>query len=132
MLYTGIDLVEISRVAQSVSKWGDKFLAHVYTRGEIDYCKGRAAELAARLAAKEAAGKALGTGIIGLGGGAGVRWQDIEVVSDALGKPSLRLHGGASARAATLQWKDLSLSLTHTRAHALAMVVAIGDSEAVL
>ncbi len=124
MLYTGVDLMEVERIARSVGRWGDKFLTYVYTPGEIAYCHGRAAELAARYAAKEAAGKALGTGV---GWGAKIWWVDIEVVADVHGRPSLVLHRAAAARAERLQWKDVSLSMTHARAYALAMVVAQAD-----
>jgi holo-[acyl-carrier protein] synthase len=125
MLYTGIDLIEISRIVETLAKHGERFLRMVYTPHEITHCAGRAHALAARFAAKEAAAKALGTGLIGLGGGAGVHWRDIEVVNDELGKPSLQLHRGAAARAAELGWRDVSLSLSHSRDHAIALVVAI-------
>ena len=127
MIYTGIDLIEISRIAASVRKHGERFLAHVYTPRELAYCDGRVSALAARFAAKEAAAKALGTGLIGLGGGDGVRWTDIEVVSDEARRPALRLHRGAAERAAALGWRDVSLSLSHTHAYAVAFVVAISD-----
>ena len=125
MLYTGIDLIEVERIAKSAAKWGDKFLTYVYTADELAYCRGRASELAARYAAKEAAGKALGTGV---GWGAKVWWVDIEVVSDQYGRPSLKLHRGAATRAEKLKWKDISLSLTHTRGLAMAMVVALAET----
>jgi holo-[acyl-carrier protein] synthase len=124
MLYTGVDLIEIDRIGRSASRWGDKFLTYVYTPAEIAYCRGRAPELAARYAAKEAAGKALGSGV---GWGAKVWWVDIEVVTDAHGRPSLRLHRVAAARAERLKWKHVSLTLTHARDLAMAMVVAEAD-----
>ena len=77
-------------------------------------------ELAARFAAKEAAAKALGTGMWRQG----ILWTDVEVVSGASGRPSLRLHGEALALAQRLNWNEVSLSLTHSRAHAIAFVVA--------
>jgi holo-[acyl-carrier protein] synthase len=127
MLHTGIDLIEVSRIAATLAKHGERFLRMVYTPREIAHCAGRAHALAARFAAKEATAKALGTGLIGLGGGAGVHWRDIEVVNDPLGKPTLQLHHGAAARAAALSWRDVSLSLSHARDHAIALVVAIGN-----
>jgi len=127
MLYTGVDLIEISRIADTLAKHGERFLRLIYTAHEIAHCDGRTHALAARFAAKEAAAKALGTGLIGLGGGAGVHWTDIEVVNDALGKPSLQLHHGAATRASELGWRDVSLSLSHSRDHAIAFVVAIGE-----
>ena len=123
MLYTGIDLIEVSRIARSAEKWGEKFASYIFTPGEIEYCKGRPVELAARYAAKEAAGKALGTGI---GWGAKVWWVDVEVISDRHGRPALKLHRGAAARAEKLGWREVSLSLSHTREHAIALVVAQG------
>ena len=127
MLYWGIDLIEIDRIAQTVRQHGERFLAHVYTADELAYCDGRISALAVRFAAKEAAAKALGTGLIGLGGGDGVHWTDVEVVNDVSRRPSLRLHRGAARRAAELGWRDVSLSLSHTREHAIAMVVSIAD-----
>jgi len=127
MLYTGVDLMEVERIAHSVERWGDKFLTYIYTPGEIAYCHGRAVELAARYAAKEAAGKALGTGV---GWGAKIWWVDLEVVADAYGRPSLKLHNAAIARAEKLKWREVSLSITHTKDHALAMVVALGGDSA--
>ena len=124
MIYTGIDLIEINRIAHSVRRHGERFLSLVYTADELKYCDGRTHALAARFVAKEAAAKALGTGLAGLGG-AGVRWLDIEVISDELRRPSLKLHRGAAQRAAELGWREVSLSLSHSREHAIAMVVAL-------
>ena len=70
--------------------------------------------------AKEAAAKALGTGMWRQG----ILWTDVEIVSEASGRPSLRLHGEALALAQRLNWNEVSLSLTHSRAHAIAFVVA--------
>ena len=75
----GIDIIEISRIAKAVDSWGDRFLKRIYTNREIEYCRGRAPELAARFAAKEAVMKALGTGHIG------VSPQDIEILPDEKG-----------------------------------------------
>jgi holo-[acyl-carrier protein] synthase len=75
--------------------------------------------LAARLAAKEAVGKALGTGIGEVG------WREIEVICDNRGRPWLHLHGHAAALAGELGLAVWDISLTHTRSHAAAMVVAM-------
>ncbi|MGC2613310.1 MAG: holo-ACP synthase, partial [Terracidiphilus sp.] len=71
---SGIDLVEIARIQQSLERFGPRFLNRVFTSAEQAYCmrKRNAAEsLAARFAAKEAAAKALGTGI-----SRGVNWLE--------------------------------------------------------
>lgn len=117
----GTDLCEIRRVERSVERFGDRFLERIFTAGEIAYCmskKGFAESLAARFAAKEAAAKALGTGISN-----GVSWQELEVQRALSGKPTLQLSGRAGEHARKLGVTTISLSLTHTREMALAVVV---------
>ena len=41
MLYTGIDLIEISRIERAVARWGERFLRRVYTAGELAAYRGR-------------------------------------------------------------------------------------------
>jgi holo-[acyl-carrier protein] synthase len=117
----GTDLIEIARIAQTVDRFGDRFLQRVYTAQEIAYClrkKSSAESLAARFAAKEAAAKALGTGI-----NHGIGWLDLEVVREPSGKPTLQLHGRAAHLARQLGVATTSLSLTHGKDLALAFVV---------
>ncbi|GAB4530042.1 MAG: holo-ACP synthase [Anaerolineae bacterium] len=118
MLAAGVDLVEISRIGAVLERHGDRFLARVYTAGELAYARGQLPALAARWAAKEAAAKALGCGI------GQVSFQDIEVVCDRQGKPELVLHGEATRLAAQLGLEQFALSLSHTADYALAFVVA--------
>lgn len=118
---SGIDLTEIARIQHSVERFGERFLNKVYTAGEQAYClrKRKSAEsLAARFAAKEAAAKALGTGI-----SHGVTWQEIEVVREPSGRPSLAFHGRARELASRLGVTNAALSLTHTADLAMASVV---------
>ena len=117
----GVDMIEIARIAEALSRYGDRFRQRIFLPGEISYCnRKRNAEesYAARFAAKEAAAKALGTGIQ-----AGVGWRDIEVVRAPSGKPSLLFHGRAAARARRLGVLNAVISLTHTQTHALAYVL---------
>ncbi len=135
MLSHGVDFVEVRRIAQATTRWGNRFLQRVFTPGELRDCGGRPASLAARWAAKEAAAKALGVGVRGLGaravaGDTAVGWHDLEVVRLASGQPTLRLHGRAAAHAAALGWREVALSLSHTAELALASVVALGDAAA--
>ncbi|MDA0263379.1 MAG: holo-ACP synthase [Chloroflexi bacterium] len=118
MLTTGVDIIEIPRIKQVLDRYGQRFLNRVFTSDEIEYCRGRAPNLAGRFAAKEAAMKALGTGVRGVG------WKDIEVVRADSGAPSLKLHGRAGQRAKRLQISELSLSMSHSREYAVAFVVA--------
>jgi holo-[acyl-carrier protein] synthase len=113
----GVDIIEIERVAQSIERFGDRFLQRVYTKAELAYCQGRVGSLAARWAAKEATAKALGTGI------GEVSWQEIEVVGKNNGRPTLCLHGAAADLAARLGISELVVSLAHTKDHAVAFVV---------
>ncbi|HUV88208.1 MAG TPA: holo-ACP synthase [Anaerolineae bacterium] len=123
MLTTGVDLVELARVERVLKRYGDRFLARVFTPAEILYCRGRTAELAARFAAKEAVSKALGVGVRMIARD-GIHWQDVEVVGDPRGKPLVRLYGRAAQRANELGLTEWAISLSHTREHAIAFVVA--------
>jgi holo-[acyl-carrier protein] synthase len=121
-LAVGVDLVEISRIARAIERWGDRFLERVYTPSEIARCRGRVPELAVRFAAKEAVSKALGVGIWWRGG---IGWQDAETLSDPLGKPEVTLHGRAIERARLLGLNQWAISLSHSDETAIAMVVAM-------
>jgi holo-[acyl-carrier protein] synthase len=123
MLRTGVDTIEIARMQAAIDRHGDRFLASVYTEGELADCRGRVESLAARFAAKEAVAKALGTGLWRQG----VGWTDIEVRRQPeSGAPVLVLHNAAGALAAELGLREWSISLSHDRTNAIAFVVAIG------
>ena len=126
ILGTGTDLIEIERVRRSVERFGDRFLARVYTPLEIEYCRrkrhGAAESFAARFAAKEAGAKALGTGI-----SRGVRWTEIEVRNERGGRPVLHWSGRALLRAQAMGVTTTHLSLTHSREMALAVVIVEGQ-----
>jgi holo-[acyl-carrier protein] synthase len=118
---SGVDMIEIARIAEVLARYGDRFCQRVYLPREILYCRRKrnpAESFAARFAAKEAAAKALGTGIQ-----AGVGWRDFEVERAANGRPSLLLHGRAAMIARQMGVRHAAISLTHTRSHALAQVL---------
>lgn len=118
---SGIDLVEIHRIQQSVDRFGARFLNKIYTAAEQRYCLARrnaAESLAARFAAKEAGAKALGTGM-----SRGVTWLEIEVVRELGGRPTLRFYGRAAEMAERLMARRAALSITHTKDMAMASVV---------
>ncbi len=121
MLTIGVDVVEIKRIQAAVARHGDRFLARVFTEAELAYCHGRAPELAARFAAKEAVSKALG---VGIQHPEGICWREINVISDARGKPSVQLLDRAAERAGELGLGTFALSLSHTHDYAVAMFVA--------
>ena len=120
MLSVGVDVIETERIARALERWGDRFLSHVYTPTEVEYCRNHVPELAVRFAAKEAVSKALGTGI------RGVTWREMEVLPDSRGKPLVRLHGRAKRRARALGLDEFAISLSHSRRYAVAFVVASG------
>jgi holo-[acyl-carrier protein] synthase len=117
---TGIDLVEVPRIARSIERFGERFLHRVFTEEEIAYCRAKATaaeSFAARFAAKEAGAKALGTGIQH-----GVTWKELEVRREPGGRPILHMSGRARAIAGQLGVTRVSLSLTHTAMLAMAAV----------
>ncbi len=124
MLYgLGVDLVKVARLAAAVARCGERFLNRVFTPGEIEYCRarrrGRDSALALRFAAKEAFSKALG---VGLRKG-GIRWREVEVVPDPMGKPQLAVSGRAAELCAAAGITAMHLSLTDEDGQALAVVV---------
>ncbi len=127
MLITGVDLVETSRIARAVTRWGPSFEYRVWTTAERMHCRGRIESLAVRWAAKEAVAKALGVGLRGLGKPSeGVAWTDIEVGRDQNGRPLVVLYGEAQRRAAVLGIREWSLSMSHSGGMAIAFVAALG------
>lgn len=120
LIGTGIDAVEIDRIAHSMERYGERFLQRLFTPGEIAYCrrkKNNAESFAARFAAKEAGAKALGTGIQ-----QGITWTEIEVRRAPGQPPTLHFSGRALQRAQHLGVRQVSLSLTHTQTLAFASV----------
>ena len=117
MLSTGVDIIEISRIARTLERYGDRFLRRIYTPGELEYCRGRPSKLASRFAAKEATMKALGTGVRGVG------WKDIEVTRAPSGAPGILLHGRAKDRAERIGVLEISVSMSDSQDNAVAFVV---------
>lgn len=118
MISVGVDIIEIERVQHALDRFGDRFLARVYSPKEITYCRGRIGELAARFAAKEAISKALGTGLVG------IRWTEMVVLGDRRGKPMVHLSGNALDRANELGLTEWAISLSHSDHDTVAFVVA--------
>ncbi|MFL2867006.1 MAG: holo-ACP synthase [Pirellulaceae bacterium] len=126
VLGLGTDIIECLRIAKMIEKHGELFLNRVYTRSEIAYCssrKGANQSYAGRWAVKEAVLKAMGTGW-----SRGIRWKDIEVVTDLTGKPSVAIHGVAKEICDELGISEVLISLSHCRSHATATAIAVGNS----
>jgi holo-[acyl-carrier protein] synthase len=124
ILGSGIDLTEVSRIRDAISRHGTRFMSRIYTDREISYVEHKANRFeryAARFAAKEAAMKALGTGWR-----RGVHWKDFEVANLPSGRPTMLLHGAAKEIAEQLGVKQISVSLTHTAETGMAFVIFEG------
>ncbi len=118
----GVDLVEISRVRTMIASQGERALLRLFTENEREYCSDMAnpaRHFAVRVAAKEAAFKALS----GTQEARAIGWREMEVELDEIGRPSLRLHGRASARAKELGVAKSWISLSHGDDLATAFVV---------
>ena len=129
VLGLGSDLVDITRIEKSITRFGDRFIDRIFTpveRAKSDGRAARAASYAKRVAAKEACSKALGTGF-----GAKVAWRDIGVVNLPTGQPTLALTGGAKAwlDAMTPPGMQAQIHLTLTDeppiAQAMVLIVAV-------
>lgn len=118
----GLDLVDVRRLEQAISRRGARFLERVFTPAERAYCQRRARSaqsFAGRFAVKEAVMKALGTGWA-----RGVRWIDIEVVRRTGEPPRVELHGAARGHADRRGIERLHVAITHDGGVAAAVVVA--------
>jgi holo-[acyl-carrier protein] synthase len=127
----GSDLCNIERIAKSLDRFGERFIARVFT--EVERAKAerrpftRADTFAKRFAAKEAFSKAVGTGFK-----RGVFMRDIGVVNLPSGQPTLALTGGARERldAITPAGHVARIHLTMTDDHPFALAVVIITAEA--
>ena len=117
----GVDIVDVSRVAKLLERYGDRFLQRVFTDPEMKYAMGganRAERLAGRFAVKEAFLKALGTGK-----SQGILWRDVETVRGPMGKPVVRLHGQAVRWMRYRGGSQVQVSITHDGGKAVAFVI---------
>jgi len=119
MTEIGVDIIEIPRIAEAIERFGERFLRRVYTEREVAAYRKRTSSLATRFAAKEAVMKVLGTGM------RGVSWHDIEILSAPSGKPVVHLHGKALERFESLGLESITVSLSDSKEHAVA--VALGS-----
>src|SRR5476649_2151379 len=124
ILGTGIDIIEVTRIASSYEKFGERFVNRSLLPDEIAYYlshRNPAPFLAVRFAAKEAISKAFGTGI-----GAALGWQDMEICKKESGEPFVVLHGKGRELFQARGAKQLLVSLSHTEHYAAATAVLEG------
>jgi holo-[acyl-carrier protein] synthase len=121
ILGTGIDIIEVARIASSYEKHGERFVNRILLPEEIAYCLAHrqpAPFLAVRFAAKEAISKAFGTGI-----GAQLGWQDMEIRRKESGEPFVVMHGKGAELFAARGAQRLHVSLSHTEHYAAATAI---------
>jgi holo-[acyl-carrier protein] synthase len=124
ILGVGMDIVETKRIADSLERFGDRFLHRIFLEGEVAYAQSMKfphLHLAARFAAKEAISKAFGTGI-----GRETGWRDMEIVREPSGQPRAVLHGRAIEYAKTRGVLEIHVSLSHTADYGAASAVIVG------
>ncbi|WP_084281012.1 holo-ACP synthase [Alkaliphilus transvaalensis] len=121
----GIDIIEIERIKEAIEKKG-KFLQRFFTEAEIEIFiakNNKPSTIAGFFAAKEAVVKALGTGFRDM------KWKDIEVAQDHLGKPYIKLHNNSRNIAYSKGIEEIMISISHSRFNAVAQAIAIGNQE---
>lgn len=119
---TGVDIIEIARITNSLEKYPGRFEEKIFTPKEIEYCRSKPApgrHFAARFAVKEAVMKCLGTGM-----GPAINWKDMEVTHEDTGKPVLRLTGRGKELFDRLKLKAIHISISHDRGYAIAHAIA--------
>ena len=133
ILGIGTDLIDIRRIEKTLERFGERFIARIFTDVEQVKAERRrgagqayAATYAKRYAAKEAASKALGTGFR-----RGVYWRDLGVVNLPSGQPTVRMTGGAAERLKALSPEgmtarvDLTITDEYPFAEAMVIITAV-------
>jgi len=133
ILGIGTDIIDIRRIEKTLERFGERFIARIFTDVEQAKAERRrgagqayAATYAKRYAAKEAASKALGTGFR-----RGVYWRDLGVVNLPSGQPTVRMTGGADERLKALIPEgmtarvDLTITDEYPFAEALVIITAV-------
>lgn len=115
----GVDMLAIGRMEKMIDD--DRFIDRVFTGEETEYCANKAKKAqhySARFTAKEAFFKALGSGWR-----YGMRWKDVWVENDRLGKPEIKISGKARLYFDKMKFKRIHLSVSHTDEYAVAFVL---------
>ena len=119
----GIDIVEVFRMRDAISKWGNSFLTKVFTDKEISYSNSKRfapQHFAARFAAKEAVVKAFGEARK-----SPVNWTDIEIFNDKEGRPIISFSNGALKLKKRKKVGEVVVSMSHSKNYAVANVILL-------
>ena len=114
----GTDIIEVSRIKESIEKLGEKFLNKIYTKKEREYClsknKMKYQHFAARFAAKEAIFKAISSLIKNK---YEITWTDVEVLNDENGRPYLHFLNNI------YNIEQIDISISHLKEYAIATCI---------
>jgi len=113
----GVDLVDLERFEKAIVGT-PQLVERLFAESERGVSN---RTLAGRFAAKEALVKAVGDP-------RGLRWHEVEIVKDALGKPSIVTTGTTAEFLKRAGIQNLHLSISHDGGKAIAMVVAEGGA----
>lgn len=117
---TGVDIIEIERVKNSIEETGGKFCEKVYTKREIEYCESKKIQkyqhYAARFSAKEAIFKAIS---LDLKNKYDIEWKDIEILNDESGRPYVNI------LKQDIEINSIDISISHCKEYAVASVIAV-------
>lgn len=117
----GVDIIEISRIQDSIEKLGDTFLNKVYTKKEIEYCeskgKNKYQHYAARFAVKEAAFKAVSEEVKDK---FAISWKDVETINDDQGRPKVEILFLKNKKI-----ENVDVSISHCKDYAVANVTVL-------
>ena len=115
----GTDIIEISRIKESIERSGKNFTNMIFTPSEIEYCESRKGakytHYAGRFAAKEAIFKAVSSL---LKNKFDISWHNAEVINDENGNPKVKFLGMKFDKI-----KDIDISISHCKEYAVATVV---------
>lgn len=121
-ILTGTDIIEISRIKDSIENLGDAFKNKIYTEKEIEYCENRKnvkyQHYAGRFAAKEAIFKAVSDL---LGNKFEISWKDAEVINDKNGRPKITFID----KNLEDKIESIDISISHCKEYAVSSVVII-------
>ena len=121
-ILTGIDIIEINRIKESIENIGEDFKNKIFTEKEIAYCESKKnakyQHYAGRFASKEAIFKAVSSL---LENKFDIGWKDAEILNDENGKPQITLKN----EKINSQINSIDISISHCRDYAIANVVIL-------